>query len=458
MGDAENTLPPSKKRAAGREISRDNPGLDDDEDVEEETGTFKRASDQVLAARRIVKVRRNQTSSTPSSNPFAGIRLVPPTEATAAPAVARTEAVTTAEKVFEETKSDAGKETKEGTDETVNQLERKTEEWVAEIAENKEVAEDKENITVADEATESKIDNEMPAEDDNTENEEVKGGDSQNDKTVGSEVKENEKTAGGEETQDEKAAEADKTEEKKVNGSDNADPIAESTQLSSFQQLSSSQNAFTGLAGTGFSTSSFTFGSASKDGPILGTGTGSLFGQKTDQPSFGFGLSNNGSSSIFNTTGSSIGSKNEGTGFPSMQEVSVETGEENEKLVFSADSVLFEFFNGGWKERGKGELRVNVSTAGTERARLLMRARGNYRLILNASLYPDMKLANMDKRGVTFACMNSTGETKDGLSTFALKFKDASVVEEFQSAVAAHKDKIDQALKTPENSPKASDE
>ncbi|KAF2323316.1 hypothetical protein GH714_034579 [Hevea brasiliensis] len=401
MGDAEHALPPSKKRAAGREISRDNPGLDDEEDsAEQETGTFKKASDEVLASRRIVKVRRNQTSSTPSSNPFAGIQLVPPTEPTTTPAVATAEVVAASEKVSEDRKTDAGEETEGRKDETVN------------------------------EATESKVDNEKPAEDDKIENE---------------------KAVGGEETESKKAAEGDKTEsEVKDNGSENIDPSSESTRLSSFQQLSSSQNAFTGLAGTGFSTSTFTFGSS--------TGTGSLFGQKNDQPSFGFGLSNNGSSSIFNTTGSSAVSKNEGTGFPSMHEVPVETGEENENVVFSADSILFEFFNGAWKERGKGELKVNVSTAGTERARLLMRARGNYRLILNASLYPDMKLTNMDKRGVTFACMNSTGESKDGLSTFALKFKDASIVEEFRAVVAANKVKTATDLKTPENSPKASDE
>ncbi|KAJ9179127.1 hypothetical protein P3X46_010950 [Hevea brasiliensis] len=431
MGDAEHALPPSKKRAAGREISRDNPGLDDEEDsAEQETGTFKKASDEVLASRRIVKVRRNQTSSTPSSNPFAGIQLVPPTEPTTTPAVATAEVVAASEKVSEDGKTDAGEETEGRKDETGKESESKVEEPVAETAAKVEITEDKENNNVVNEATESKVDNEKPAEDDKTENE---------------------KAVGGEETESKKAAEGDKTEsEVKDNGSENIDPSSESTRLSSFQQLSSSQNAFTGLAGTGFSTSTFTFGSS--------TGTGSLFGQKNDQPSFGFGLSNNGSSSIFNTTGSSAVSKNEGTGFPSMHEVPVETGEENEKVVFSADSILFEFFNGAWKERGKGELKVNVSTAGTERARLLMRARGNYRLILNASLYPDMKLTNMDKRGVTFACMNSTGESKDGLSTFALKFKDASIVEEFRAAVAANKVKTATDLKTPENSPKASDE
>ncbi|XWS11888.1 hypothetical protein CRYUN_Cryun37aG0043400 [Craigia yunnanensis] len=175
---------------------------------------------------------------------------------------------------------------------------------------------------------------------------------------------------------------------------------------------------------------------------------------KNDQPSFGFGLSTNGNSSLFNTSETSIVSKSEGSGFPALQEVSIETGEENEKMVFSADSVLFEFINRGWKERGKGELKVNVSTTGAERARVLMRARGNYRLILNASLYPDMKLTNMDKRGITFACMNSTGEEKEGLCTFALKFKDASIVEEFRAIAMAHKVETTVVLKTPKNSPK----
>lgn len=238
----------------------------------------------------------------------------------------------------------------------------------------------------------------------------------------------------------------------KEDGNENSEKGADAASLSSFRQLSSSQNAFTGLAGTGFSSSTFSFGSIPKDGSSLG----SLFGVKNNQPSFpsvGFGLSSNGNSSLFGTAGASIGTKSEGSGFPSMQELPVETGEENEKVVFTADSVLFEFIDGGWKERGKGELKVNVSMAGTGKARLVMRARGNYRLILNASLYPDMKLTNMDKRGITFACMNSIGEGNDGLSTFALKFKDGSIVEEFHAAVLEHKGKTSAVLKTPENSP-----
>lgn len=85
MGGSEDSLQPSKKRAAGRELNRDRPELDDEEEDNSEVGgSFKKASEEVLATRRIVKVRRNQTASAPASNPFAGIRLVPPTADSAA--------------------------------------------------------------------------------------------------------------------------------------------------------------------------------------------------------------------------------------------------------------------------------------------------------------------------------------------------------------------------------------
>ncbi|KAH9714555.1 nuclear pore complex protein NUP50A [Citrus sinensis] len=408
MGDAESALPPSKKRAAGRELSRDNPGLDDEEDSSElESGTFKKATDEVLATRRIVKVRRNQTASTPSSNPFAGIRLVPSTEpsATVTPATteptktvspAATELLESSEnKVSVDANNDAGKEAEKGDGEDNKQSESKIDEPVAVEAASSEPEKGEDESS---KQTESK--NEPASAD-------AAGKKSSDDKENGAEKSEvdNGKTAGVDkpENEDEKETSHETT---------------DSSQLSSFGQLSSTQNAFTGLAGTGFSTSTFAFGSIPKDGSASNSTSASVFGQ----------------------------------------EVVVETGEENEKVVFSADSVLFEFLDGSWKERGKGELKVNVSTNATGRARLLMRARGNYRLILNASLYPDMKLTNMDKKGITFACINSATEGKSGLSTFALKFRDASIVEEFQTAVAAHKDKTTAVLKTPENSPKATDD
>lgn len=436
MADLENAPPPSKKRAAGRELSRDNPGLDDEEDSsEQESGTFKRASEEVLATRKIVKVRRPQSTSGPSSNPFAGIRLVPPSEASADPSQVAADAQLASEvRVSGEANQQSDSKPESAADKESDAKEEKvlseaTEPGVTHDQTEAESAADKENVVKEN----NTISSEPAVGEDKTKND----GEAENEvKTV----------------TDAETGNVDKNEneENRENKNENVDPSAEGAPLNSFQQLSSSQNAFTNLSGTGFSTSTFSFGLISKDGSALSTGSGSLFGSKNDVPS-GLGLSNNGSSSLFSTTGPSIVSKSD---IPSMQEVAVETGEENEKPVFTADAVLFEFIDGGWKERGKGDLKVNVSESGADKARLVMRAKGIRKVILNASLYPDMKLANMEKKGVTFACMNSIDEKKDGLSTFALKFKDGSIVEEFRSAVTEHKGKTATAMKTPENSPK----
>lgn len=437
MADLENAPPPSKKRAAGRELSRDNPGLDDEEDSsEQESGTFKRASEEVLATRKIVKVRRPQSTSGPSSNPFAGIRLVPPSEASADPSQVAADAQPASEvRVSGEANQQSDSKPESAAD---KESDVKEEDKVLIEATVPGVACDQTEA-------ESAADKENVVKENNTISSEPAFGEAKtkNDGEAGNEVK----TVTDGETGN---VDENENEEKRENKNENVDPSAEGAPLNSFQQLSSSQNAFTNLSGTGFSTSTFSFGLISKDGPALSTGSGSLFGSKNDLPS-GLGLSNNGSSSLFSTTGPSIVSKSD---IPSMQEVAVETGEENEKPVFTADAVLFEFIDGGWKERGKGDLKVNVSESGADKARLVMRAKGIRKVILNASLYPDMKLANMEKKGVTFACMNSIDEKKDGLSTFALKFKDGSIVEEFRSAVTEHKGKTATAMKTPENSPK----
>ncbi|XP_022992245.1 nuclear pore complex protein NUP50B-like [Cucurbita maxima] len=476
MGDAENATS-TKKRAAGRELSRDNPGLDDEEDVsEQEAGTFKRASEEVLATRRIVKVRRGQTASAPSSNPFAGIRLVPPTENNGSASEVKSDAQAAGEKTGsnEAKQKDVSHEKFQKDGHSDEPAECKLDTSEAESVPNVQNVD--QNSTVASESAISelddkqvternKIENEVPAGEDKNGNEElvrdekaendecVSGGKNDNGDPAKGEKNENEDPArdakneneepieGNEiqnkETGDQEKIENEENKENKENGSE-TDPSKKAGPLSSFQQLSSSQNAFTGLAGTGLPTSTFSFGNIPKDGVGL---------------TASFGLSTNGSSALFGTSGSSIVSKSEKSGFPSMQEVAVETGEENEKVVFNADSIMFEFIDGSWKERGKGELKVNVPTSGTGRARILMRARGNYRLILNASLYPDMKLTNMDKRGITFACMNSASEGKDGLSTYGLKFRDVSIVEEFRAAITEHKGKASTVLKTPENSP-----
>ncbi|CAJ1955186.1 unnamed protein product [Sphenostylis stenocarpa] len=442
MGDAENSLPPSKKRAAGRELTRDTPVDDEEDSPELETGTFKRASDEVLATRRIVKVRRQQTNSAPSANPFAGIRLVAPAESSANPAENTTGVQSAGDNtVADDSKSSEGiaKDSEKAEDEETKLSDSKTDEAEDKPTDGNAVQESNADKESTDEK--SQVDKEQSKDVTGSENEDKKDAAHES----ASKLDKEQIGEGRDSENDDKNENATDNEDKKDSKAENEEANAEGGHLKSFQLHSSSQNAFTGLAGTGFSTSSFSFGSFSNEG------SGSIFGLKSDKP-FGLGLSNNGSSVL----GASAVSKNEGSGL-AMQEVAVETGEENEKVIFNADSVLFEFVDGSWKERGKGELKVNVASE-TKKARLLMRSRGNFRLILNARLYPDMKLTNMDKKGVTFACINSASEGKGGLSTFALKFKDGSIVDEFKAVVMAHKGETSTLLKTPENSPKASED
>ncbi|KAE9467819.1 hypothetical protein C3L33_00284, partial [Rhododendron williamsianum] len=379
MGDAEDIPPPSRKRAAGRELSRENPGLDDeDEACDLETGTFKSASADVLATRKIVKVRRHQTSSAPSSNPFAGIRLVPSVGSSSAASEATNEAET--EKIVSE---DVNKETDKAED-----------------------GNGKKKSGTVNEGSKPELSDDKATKEDKTENEDSK------------------ETNGA-------TAEDDA---KKDNDNGDIEKGAEAGSLSSFHQLSSSKNAFTGLSGTGFSSSTFSFGLIPKEGSLLGPGTGcsssSFFGLKTDQPS-SFNLSNNGNASLFGTPGLLLVLRAREVDLYPCRRFMLRQVKRMRSLFLQLILCCLNLL----KDVGRREGRVNS------------------RLILNACLYSDMKLANMDKRGITFACMNSASEGKDTLSTFALKFKDASIVEEFRESVTEYKGKTAAVLKTPENSP-----
>lgn len=127
------------------------------------------------------------------------------------------------------------------------------------------------------------------------------------------------------------------------------------------------------------------------------------------------------------------------------------TGEEDEKTVWSGDGTLFEFGE-GWKERGRGQARIKVAAAG--QGRIIMRQRGNLRLLLNANLWPDMAVNSMDGgMGVTFAVHNAAADVtakeengastesgaKTKMTTYAFRTKAQQTLTELSAAVEAHK-------------------
>jgi len=115
------------------------------------------------------------------------------------------------------------------------------------------------------------------------------------------------------------------------------------------------------------------------------------------------------------------------------------TGEEEEDTRWSGEGSLYEFSaERAWKERGKGELKINRASG--RPARFVMRQRGNHRLLMNANLWPEMKVTPMDGgKGATFPVVNSAQGEDAKLQTFAFRLKAAGELNNFIEAINRHK-------------------
>ncbi|CAK9269409.1 unnamed protein product [Sphagnum jensenii] len=238
---------PSKKRAASHQISKDD-GPDLEHAVAVESGTFRKASDTVLANPRIVKVWHMGTTvggggvdggdgRTAAPNPSASIPVLPPV------------ASSSDEGVAPGLTSDPS--------ETIVALEK------------------------GDETEVSAKESDQPPTDANLE--------AEND-AVAIEVSGGEKLGLGLEEQSKVLA---KTGENGEVGLGNAvGPVGSSSET--FQQLSSAKNAFSGSFGTGFSLSIFTFGSTQTSTGFSSFGSSPWSGSGFATGLAGFGAQNTG--------------------------------------------------------------------------------------------------------------------------------------------------------------------
>ena len=79
---------------------------------------------------------------------------------------------------------------------------------------------------------------------------------------------------------------------------------------------------------------------------------------------------------------------------PRLPILTAKTGEEHEESIHSIRAKLYTMAEDqSWKERGTGTLRVNIPKKPSDKrpARLVMRADGVLRVILNVSLFKGMK-------------------------------------------------------------------
>jgi len=104
-----------------------------------------------------------------------------------------------------------------------------------------------------------------------------------------------------------------------------------------------------------------------------------------------------------------------------LPKVNVITGEEEEVVVYSVRAKLFtsnkEVENGAWKERGVGLFKINIGNAdpnvtgntSTNKARLVMRAEGAKRLMLNVGLFSSMSVDRAADKQVKFIASEKPG-------------------------------------------------
>jgi len=86
---------------------------------------------------------------------------------------------------------------------------------------------------------------------------------------------------------------------------------------------------------------------------------------------------------------------------PILPEQDVKNGEEDEEELFRAKCKAYRFDASAWKECGVGPLKLNKHKE-TGKIRLIMRAEGSMRVLLNFALFPEFKLDEPNEKSSRF--------------------------------------------------------
>jgi len=120
---------------------------------------------------------------------------------------------------------------------------------------------------------------------------------------------------------------------------------------------------------------------------------------------------------------------------PELTEQEVVTGEEEEETLYQVRGKLFSLSSANqWKERGTGNLRLNVRRADGLGARLVMRKEAVYTLLLNATLFRGMKcFLAQDPRYIRFSVFEG------GVAThYNLRVSNAKIAQELLDEITHH--------------------
>lgn len=121
-----------------------------------------------------------------------------------------------------------------------------------------------------------------------------------------------------------------------------------------------------------------------------------------------------------------------------FKEEKVETGEEGEIELFRTRAKLYCLEQGDvgarWKERGVGQLKLKEN-GDKGRVRLIMRTEATLRVILNCAIYDNTKLEKASDRSVRFSAIEAGDNEENKARCFLVRFSTKEVTSSFVATV-----------------------
>jgi Ran-binding protein 1 len=138
-----------------------------------------------------------------------------------------------------------------------------------------------------------------------------------------------------------------------------------------------------------------------------------------------------------------------------LEEVDVETGEEEEEIIYSQRGKLFVYGETlldvgsgkkSWKERGIGEIRI-LKHRQHQRMRVLMRQEKTMKVVVNHALDPRISLepnSGSDRSWVWSAFDFASGELLE--TVFAIRFADSDIADKFKKVFEENQKEMEKIL------------
>lgn len=119
---------------------------------------------------------------------------------------------------------------------------------------------------------------------------------------------------------------------------------------------------------------------------------------------------------------------------PLPNEVPVNTGEENEVVLFCCRAKLFRYVNGEWKERGLGDIKI-LHNPETNKVRILMRRDQVHKICANHFITKEMTLSPMPSNDRAFVwAANDFADQEVVFEKFCVKLKTPEEAKQFYDA------------------------